>query len=92
MDENLGHDLHAPKKKSQSKSVYAILEKPGKRTYWMKVGIAFLNHDQSWNVYLDVLPLDGKLQIRDEDQRPRNQAAASGAERPLPSFDLEAIQ
>ncbi len=89
MDENLGHEPHESNSKKKSKSVYAILEKPGKRNFWMKVGIAYLNHDQSWNVYLDVIPFDRKLQIRDDDARPRgSQSASESAERSLPSFDL----
>lgn len=32
---------------------------------WIKAGSAFMNRDGSVNVYLDVLPLDGKLHIRE---------------------------
>ncbi len=34
------------------------------RDYWKHVGRAFVNQDSSINVLLDVLPLNGKLQIR----------------------------
>ena len=37
----------------------------GKASVWIKAGIAFVNKDGSLNVYLDVLPLDGKLHIRE---------------------------
>lgn len=33
---------------------------------WVKVGTAFVNRDGSMNVYLDALPIDGKLHIRAE--------------------------
>jgi hypothetical protein len=45
-------------------------EKTGK-TYWNRGGISLPNRDGSWNVYLDVLPLDGKLQLRDFDEEDR---------------------
>ncbi len=37
------------------------------KTYWMRVGAAFVNRDGSTNVYLDAYPTNGKLQIRDLD-------------------------
>jgi hypothetical protein len=52
--------------------VYAIIEKPHlKKAAWMKLGIAHVNQDQSINVYLDALPMGGKLQIREEEVKPR---------------------
>jgi hypothetical protein len=98
MDDSLTHEPHENPGnlgnigKKKSKTVYAILEKPGKRTFWMKVGIAYLNQDQSWNVYLDVMPFDGKLQIRDDNLRPRGEKSGTPAERTVPSFDLGGIQ
>jgi len=40
-----------------------------KKTYWMKIGSAFVNRDGSFNVYLDALPTNNKLQIRELDER-----------------------
>ncbi len=34
------------------------------RDFWKHAGRAFVNQDGSINVLLDVLPIDGKLQIR----------------------------
>ena len=51
--------------------VYAIIEKgqgAESRTFWQKCGIAYVNHDQSINLYLDTLPLNAKLQIRERDE------------------------
>ena len=50
--------------------VLCPIEKEGteKKTYWMRVGTAFWNRDQSINLYLDVLPRNGKLQIREMDE------------------------
>ena len=36
---------------------------------WVKAGSAWVNRDGSLNVYLDVLPLDGKLHIREALER-----------------------
>src|SRR3954471_22393246 len=54
---------------------YAVFSlKPNRRdpmrNYWIKAGWAFLKRDGSINVYLDVLPIDGKLQIRENFGEP----------------------
>jgi hypothetical protein len=36
-----------------------------KGTVWVKAGSAWVNRDGSLNVYLDVLPLDGRLHVRE---------------------------
>lgn len=50
-------------------TVFSIREgktREGKVTsVWVRAGSAWLNRDGSINVYLDVLPLDGKLHIRE---------------------------
>lgn len=46
------------------KIVYIITENKGK-SFWNRVGVAFVNRDGSLNVKLDALPIDGKLHIRD---------------------------
>ena len=71
--------------KKMYKVIHAV-EKKGGGTYWMRVGSAFTNRDDSINLYLDAIPApNGKslryeLQIREldaEDLR-RREAAASG--------------
>jgi hypothetical protein len=49
-------------------------QKEEKKTVWVKAGSAFLNRDGSLNVYLDVLPLDGRLHVREalDDKRADN--------------------
>ena len=52
------------------KEVYTIIDKEGeKKSRWIKVGIAFVNKDNSLNVLLDALPLNGKLHIRDKREK-----------------------
>ncbi len=51
------------------------MERQGK-TYWMRIGSAYLNNDGSTNVYLDAYPANGKLQIRDLDERDEGKRGA----------------
>jgi hypothetical protein len=71
--------------KKMYKVIHAV-EKKGGGTYWMRVGSAFTNRDDSINIYLDAVPApSGKssryeFQIREldaEDLR-RREAHASG--------------
>lgn len=41
----------------------------GTRNFWNRVGTAYRNHDGSYNIYLDALPRDGKIQIREATER-----------------------
>lgn len=48
----------------------------------MRAGSAFVNKDGSLNVLLDVLPLDGKLHVREAgDKRDAAQAGGGGGGR-----------
>jgi hypothetical protein len=49
-----------------------IIEK-GNKTYWSRVGVAYHNRDGSMNIYLDALPRDGKIQIREDDRSERRE-------------------
>lgn len=56
------------------KEVWTIEEKQGKegkegKSYWTRVGSAFENKDGSMNIYLNALPINGKLQIRDKKEK-----------------------
>jgi hypothetical protein len=53
-------------------AAYNLIER-GDRTIWSRVGSAFKNHDGSWNIFLDSVPLGGKIQIREvaEDREKR---------------------
>jgi hypothetical protein len=43
---------------------------------WVRAGSAFVNRDGSLNVLLDVLPLDGKLHVREAGDRRESAEAA----------------
>jgi hypothetical protein len=84
--------------------VLSPLEKKGGGTYWMRIGSAFTNRDNSLNVYLDAMPPSSlksqrfELQIREmteEDFRRREDRAATPAAAPAdsaypPAFNRDA--
>ena len=48
------------------KDVYVITEHTNDdSSKWTKIGVAFVNRDDSLNVVLEALPLTGKIHIRD---------------------------
>jgi hypothetical protein len=48
------------------KAVYTIIDgTEGRKSRWVRIGVAFENRDGSWNIMLDALPVTGKLQVRD---------------------------
>ena len=68
------------------KKVLCPLDRNGK-TYWMRIGSAFLNKDGSTNVYLDAYPTDRKLQIRDLDPRDMQPRKRDADDDSGPSFN-----
>ena len=63
---------------SKMKIVYVITERNSK-SYWNRVGVAFVNSDGSINVKLEALPVSGELQIR--DYVPREEGVSGGIRR-----------
>lgn len=51
------------------KDVYQITEREGKKAVWTRIGAAFTNKDKSMNVILNSLPLDGRLHIRERNNK-----------------------
>ena len=49
---------------SKMKIVYVITQRGGK-SYWNRIGVAFVNNDGSINVRLEAVPVSGEMQIRD---------------------------
>ncbi len=47
----------------ESWEAYSVVQR-GEKSLWVKIGMAFLNRDQSINVLLDAYPRDGKVQLR----------------------------
>ena len=65
----------------KKRSIYTIVQRAG-RTLWIRVGIGFVNRDDSINLYLDALPVSGQLQVRQyrrRDDTAQNQPGPSPA-------------
>ncbi len=62
---------------SQKLIVFSPVVGKDDKTHWLKLGNAFVNKDGSINVYLDGLPVNGRLQIREADPRPADEAEQS---------------
>ena len=58
---------------SKKKKVLCPIQGRDGKTYWRLLGSAFVNKDNSINVYMDSTPInwDGKLQVRDYEDTPR---------------------
>jgi hypothetical protein len=48
---------------TEIKDVYTI-QQNGEKSFWIRLGVAFVNKDGSLNVRLDGLPVNGSLHIR----------------------------
>ena len=59
------------------KDVYTIIEKEGlEKNIWMKIGVAFVNRDNSLSIRLNAMPVNAQLHVRDRnpyqmDSKPR---------------------
>lgn len=50
--------------------VYTVIESGNRpKPFWLRLGSAFENRDGSINVYLEALPVNGKLQLRVPNDR-----------------------
>lgn len=56
----------ANERSNAHRPVFAVTERDGK-SHWTRCGAAFENKDGSVNVFLDALPVSGKLQIREAE-------------------------
>lgn len=61
------------------KAVYTIADRGNGRRYWLRIGTAFVNRDESLNVRLDAVPVNGQIHIRDAPVRDGNGGKAPGA-------------
>lgn len=68
------NDTENPMDQSKVKIVYNVTERAG-RSFWTRIGVAFVNRDGSLSVRLESMPISGEMQIR--DQAPRDAATNS---------------
>lgn len=69
----------------KKRSIYTIVQRAG-RTLWIRVGVGFVNRDDSINLYLDALPVSGQLQVR---QYRRRDDAVPNAPEPASALEQE---
>lgn len=55
---------------SKMKIVY-VISQSGDRSFWTRVGVAFVNRDGSLNVKLNCVPITGEMHIRDYEPQGR---------------------
>ena len=64
---------------STKKSVYTVIDSDKlQRPLFRRIGVAFVNADQSLNVLLDAYPVNGRLHIRAESPRRSEQMPSGG--------------
>lgn len=68
-------------------SVFAIRTVRSGETIWIKAGFAFVQPDDSMNLTLDVLPLDGKLHIREVQPKHAQQSNNNNTRREQPATE-----
>ncbi len=62
-------------------AVFSIRENKG-GSIWIRAGSAFVNKDGSLNLLLDVLPLDGRLHVREAGEKKDAVATKKNGEAP----------
>ena len=51
------------------KMVYTVVERAPGKSFWVKVGVGFVNRDGSITLRLDAIPVNGTLQVREWEPR-----------------------
>jgi hypothetical protein len=68
-------------------AVFSIRQKEGGPTIWSRAGFAFGNKDGSLNVWLDVLPISGRLHVREMAQK--EEVAPGAVSEPAPQQEQQ---
>jgi len=59
------------------KAVYTVVERSPGKSFWVRIGVGFVNQDGSMNLRMDALPVNGVLQVRDWEAYDRRLPEAS---------------
>ena len=72
---------------NKMKVVYTLTER-GDKSYWTRIGVAYVNRDGSLNLKLDAMPTNGTMHVRDwtarDEQQPAEQRSRRGNGAPAP--------
>ena len=60
-------------------AVFSIRTTKKHETIWIRAGVAYVQPDDSMNLYLDVLPLDGQLHVREATEKKEQAGAATSS-------------
>ena len=66
-------------------AVFAIRSTKSGNTIWVRAGVAFVQPDDSMNLTLDVLPIDGQLHIREMQSKHQTMNHNHGAREQQPA-------
>ena len=64
------------------KTVFTVVERGQGKSIWVRIGVGFVNKDGSWNLHLDAVPTNGKLQVREWEPYDRDRERRSDAPAP----------
>ena len=73
-------------------NVFAIKRVANEGIIWTKAGFAVVNRDSSINLNLNVLPMDGKLHIRDEMETVKDFGDAETQREPVDNENPQPLQ
>jgi hypothetical protein len=60
------------------KAVFAVVERGPGKSFWVRVGVGFVNRDGSITLKLDAIPVNGTLQVREWESRDDGARRAGG--------------
>jgi hypothetical protein len=63
---------------AKTKTIYGVVTRDGKKSFWTRIGTAFVNSDGSLNLKFDYVPADlavTTIQVRDPKEREEVAAA-----------------
>ena len=75
------------------KIVYNITER-GERSFWNRIGVAYVNKDGSLNIKLDAVPVNGTMHVRDwspRDDVPEARNRMNGSSRSASSQGIDEL-
>ena len=75
------------------KIVYTITER-GERSFWNRIGVAYVNKDGSLNIKLDAMPVNGTMHVRDwtpRDEMPEARNRTNGSSRSAGSQAIDEL-
>ena len=71
-------------------AAFQIVERKGyDRPFWNRIGSAFVNRDGSINVFLDSVPLQGKIQLREDTPKDKERGERDRGEARQPHDDRQ---